>query len=118
MAAARTLREVNAALEVLNGRRARRVRRSGYGGQTIRPLVKEIRRAGDQESRRGDEGENGRRLGALLDRLGPELYRRMGTEALEAELAAQDVQAGLIGRTAARPTAREVSRGTGEQVSN
>jgi hypothetical protein len=92
MAAPRTLREVNAALEVLNGRRARRVRRSGYGGQTIGPLVEAI------ESTDGAEGADG-----LLRALGPGLYRRMRTEALEEELAAQEIQAALIGRTAARP---------------
>jgi len=106
MAAPRTLREVNAGLEVLNARRARRVRRSAYGAETIGPLREAIE--GNVETSKSSNVEigkaaNRRRLGKLLGTLGPALYRRMKTEALEEELAAQEIQARLIGRTAARP---------------
>ena len=72
----------------MNARRLGRIAKR-YDRETLGPLVRAIRSAGG--------------LKDLQRRLGPGLFRKMKTGALEEAMTDASVQAGLIGRVSAMP---------------
>ena len=79
---------VMAGMDLLAGKAVRRLGK-GYQRGVVGPMVRQLK--------------NAKSLEELLRHLGPTLLREMDSAELEETLADAQVQAGLIGRTTARP---------------